>query len=256
MRPLLTHERVAASAGAFLYGLLGPERRKIGTQIATLVAVEGRRWRIEDAFETAKTELGLDHNETRSWHGWHRHVSLVMMASALLAVIRHHANAPPPKRKTRTPRRGPCSAGPSRKSAHRCAAGAAAHPTRSGRRMVALAAGPPGRRSPNPSQTTDRRRQTGAAPKATQGQPSFYSIKNATVMLGILCAYGKRRRSRSGGEGAVPKELFFVETSSTSAAASLRRRQGRRSPLPACGKRGMPGTQGDQRILQCGLKSG
>ena len=78
-----------------------------GTPISTLVAVEGRRWRIEDAFETAKTELGLDHTETRSWHGWHRHVSLVMMAFALLAVIRHHANAPPPKSRFRTPRRGP-----------------------------------------------------------------------------------------------------------------------------------------------------
>ena len=46
----------------------------------TLVRVEGQRWAIEDAFETAKTELGLTHNETRSWHGWHRHVSLVMLA--------------------------------------------------------------------------------------------------------------------------------------------------------------------------------
>src|SRR5829696_8556108 len=36
-----------------------------GTPIETLVSVEGRRWAIEDAFETAKTELGLDHNETR-----------------------------------------------------------------------------------------------------------------------------------------------------------------------------------------------
>src|SRR3954468_22058866 len=43
-----------------------------GTPVGTLVAVEGRRWAIEDAFETAKTELGLAHNETRSWHGWHR----------------------------------------------------------------------------------------------------------------------------------------------------------------------------------------
>ncbi len=37
-----------------------------GTSAATLVRVEGRRWAVEDAFETAKTELGLDHNETRS----------------------------------------------------------------------------------------------------------------------------------------------------------------------------------------------
>jgi SRSO17 transposase len=40
-----------------------------GTGRETLVAVEGRRWAIEDGFETAKNELGLDHNETRSWHG-------------------------------------------------------------------------------------------------------------------------------------------------------------------------------------------
>ena len=44
-----------------------------------LVSVEGHRWAIEDSFEAAKNELGLDHNETRSWHGWHRHVSLVML---------------------------------------------------------------------------------------------------------------------------------------------------------------------------------
>ena len=60
--------------------------------------VEGHRWAIEDSFETAKNELGLDHNETRSWHGWHRHVSLVMLAFAMMATIRHQANVtPPPK---------------------------------------------------------------------------------------------------------------------------------------------------------------
>jgi len=78
-----------------------------GTGIQTLVTVEGHRWAIEDSFETAKNELGLDHNETRSWHGWHRHVSLVMLAFAMMAAIRHHANdTPPPKshRPTRTPK--------------------------------------------------------------------------------------------------------------------------------------------------------
>ena len=69
-----------------------------GTPIETLVKVEGHRWAIEDSFETAKNELGLDHNETRSWHGWHRHVSLVMLAFAMLAIIRHRTNRPtPPK---------------------------------------------------------------------------------------------------------------------------------------------------------------
>ena len=68
------------------------------TPTKKLVSVEGCRWAIEDSFEAAKNELGLDHNETRSWHGWHRHVSLVMLAFAMMAVIRYHANAGPLKK--------------------------------------------------------------------------------------------------------------------------------------------------------------
>jgi SRSO17 transposase len=89
-----------------------------GTGIEILVAVEGHRWAIEDGFETAKTELGLDHNETRSWHGWHRHVSLVMLAFAMLATIRHRANvAAPPKTLIGLARTRTSSAGRSRRSA-------------------------------------------------------------------------------------------------------------------------------------------
>nr|WP_203234670.1 IS701 family transposase [Sphingomonas solaris] len=73
-----------------------------GTTIDTLVAVEGHRWAIEDSFETAKNEFGLDHNETRSWHGWHRHVSLVMLAFAMMAVIRYRANDVTPPKRPRT----------------------------------------------------------------------------------------------------------------------------------------------------------
>lgn len=95
-----------------------------GTSIDTLVKVEGRRWAIEDSFETAKNEFGLDHNETRSWHGWHRHVSLVMLAFAMMAAIRHQANravqankATPKKTKRGAiPNRKLSSAGRSRKS--------------------------------------------------------------------------------------------------------------------------------------------
>ena len=77
-----------------------------GTNIQALVLVEGHRWAIEDSFETTKNELGPDHNETRSWHGWHRHVSLVMLAFAMMAAIRQRANqAPPPKRMRTPPRR-------------------------------------------------------------------------------------------------------------------------------------------------------
>ena len=89
-----------------------------GTPIERLVAVEGHRWAIEDSFETAKNELGLTHNETRSWHGWHRHVSLVMLAFAMMAVIRHHANIADEQILIGVSRVGkPSSAGPSRKSA-------------------------------------------------------------------------------------------------------------------------------------------
>jgi len=70
-----------------------------GTDIQTLVSVEGHRWAIEDSFETTKNELGLDHNETRSWHGWHRHVSLVMLAFAMMAAIRYRANDVTPQKR-------------------------------------------------------------------------------------------------------------------------------------------------------------
>src|SRR5262245_40970231 len=73
-----------------------------GTSIKTLVSVEGHRWAIEDSFETAKNEFGLDHNETRSWHGWHRHVSLVMLAFAMMVAIQHQANNSAPKKTSRT----------------------------------------------------------------------------------------------------------------------------------------------------------
>lgn len=78
-----------------------------GTAMEKLVSVEGHRWAIEDGFETAKTELGLDHNETRSWHGWHRHVSLVMLAFAMMAAIRSRANAVAPALRKATRRAAP-----------------------------------------------------------------------------------------------------------------------------------------------------
>jgi SRSO17 transposase len=55
----------------------------------------------EDSFETTKNELGLDHNETLCWRGWHRHVALVMLAFAIMAVIRSRANTSPKKTRPR-----------------------------------------------------------------------------------------------------------------------------------------------------------
>jgi SRSO17 transposase len=52
--------------------------------LAELAAAAGLRWTIEECFLRAKDDLGLDHCEARSWHGWHRHMSLVMAAAAFL----------------------------------------------------------------------------------------------------------------------------------------------------------------------------
>lgn len=58
-----------------------------GTELAELAGAAGLRWTIEECFERAKDDLGLDHCEARSWHGWHRHMSLVMAAAAFLAKL-------------------------------------------------------------------------------------------------------------------------------------------------------------------------
>jgi SRSO17 transposase len=58
-----------------------------GAALAELAGAAGLRWTIEECFERAKGDLGLDHCEARSWHGWHRHMTLVMAAAAFLAKL-------------------------------------------------------------------------------------------------------------------------------------------------------------------------
>ena len=45
------------------------------------------RWPIEQLFETGKSELGMDHYETRSWNGWNRHMLYVFIAQLFLFKI-------------------------------------------------------------------------------------------------------------------------------------------------------------------------
>jgi SRSO17 transposase len=52
-----------------------------------LAGAAGLRWTIEECFQRAKDDLGLDHCEARSWHGWHRHMTLVMAAAAFLTKL-------------------------------------------------------------------------------------------------------------------------------------------------------------------------
>jgi SRSO17 transposase len=56
-----------------------------------VVRVAGMRWQVEQAFELAKQEVGLDEYEVRHWTGWYRHITLAMFARAYLTVVRRHA---------------------------------------------------------------------------------------------------------------------------------------------------------------------
>jgi SRSO17 transposase len=58
-----------------------------GTDLAEMAGAAGLRWTIEECFLRAKDDLGLDHCEARSWHGWHRHMTLVMAAAAFLTKL-------------------------------------------------------------------------------------------------------------------------------------------------------------------------
>lgn len=59
-----------------------------GTTLEELVRVAGSRWAVEECFELAKGDCGLDEYEVRSWKGWHRHATLSLFALAVAAVIR------------------------------------------------------------------------------------------------------------------------------------------------------------------------
>ena len=57
----------------------------VDTPLAEIVRAVGCRWAIEDVFKLGKGQVGLDQYEVRSWTGWHRHVTLALLALAILA---------------------------------------------------------------------------------------------------------------------------------------------------------------------------
>jgi SRSO17 transposase len=61
---------------------------RLKATLESLVRVAGQRWQIEQAFQTAKGECRLDHYEVRHWQGWYRHITLAMLAAAVLAILR------------------------------------------------------------------------------------------------------------------------------------------------------------------------
>lgn len=84
---LLIRRKIKKPTEFTFYLILSPT----GTTVADLVRVAGTRWTVEICFEAAKGEVGLDHYEVRSWTGWHRHITLAMLAHAYLAVVRKAA---------------------------------------------------------------------------------------------------------------------------------------------------------------------
>ena len=57
-----------------------------GTTVAHLVAEAGARWAVEECFQAAKNETGLDHYQVRRYDAWYRHITLSMLALAFLQV--------------------------------------------------------------------------------------------------------------------------------------------------------------------------
>ncbi len=66
------------------------------TPIAELVRLAKIRWRVEHDYRELKTGLGLDHFEGRSFAGWHRHVSLAVLAQAFCTLLRSDPKAHAP----------------------------------------------------------------------------------------------------------------------------------------------------------------
>ena len=104
-RWLLVRRRMSEPNELQAYVVFAPQ----DTTLAEVVRVAGTRWTIERGFEAAKSEVGLDHYEVRSWTGWYRHITLAMWALALLTVLRAGAIAvevlkkslPPPQERRR-----------------------------------------------------------------------------------------------------------------------------------------------------------
>jgi SRSO17 transposase len=63
--------------------------------LQVLVRVAGQRWRIEQCFQVAKGECRLDHYEVRDWQGWYRHITLAILAHAVLAILQARGEKTP-----------------------------------------------------------------------------------------------------------------------------------------------------------------
>jgi SRSO17 transposase len=74
------------------------------TPVPELIRIAGARWGIEECFQTAKNEAGLDHYQVRDYRAWYAHVTLSKLAAAYLAATRaREAKKGDPQLRTATP---------------------------------------------------------------------------------------------------------------------------------------------------------
>jgi SRSO17 transposase len=81
---LLARRSVTKPTEIAYYVCYGPRR----SGLHDLAWIAGSRWRIEECFQQAKNEAGLDEYQVRSWRAWYAHITLAMLAHAWLAVSR------------------------------------------------------------------------------------------------------------------------------------------------------------------------
>jgi SRSO17 transposase len=86
---LLVRRSLADPTDLAYYLCHGPER----TPLHELVRVAGARWAIEETFQTAKGEVGLDQYQVRRYDSWYRHITLAMLAHAFLTITSADAGA-------------------------------------------------------------------------------------------------------------------------------------------------------------------
>ena len=98
-RRLLVRKSLEDPDDLAYYMAAGPAR----TTLTRLAKTAGARWSIEGGFESAKQEVGLADYEVRSWTGWYRHITLALLAHAILAGVRRLADAPPKKSRPASP---------------------------------------------------------------------------------------------------------------------------------------------------------
>jgi SRSO17 transposase len=67
------------------------------TTLWEMVSAIGSRWTVEQCFEEAKGEVGLDEYEVRSFHGWYRHITFSMLAHAFLTILRAYSQVDLPQ---------------------------------------------------------------------------------------------------------------------------------------------------------------